>query len=220
MKDKKKNKDVPVQPDLKGEPVLNNPFFSNKDDQQETVPQDGLFKANDIEDDGPFQSAECSQEKEKQKLLDDLEKLNSQYVRLAADFDNYRKRQDQERQDLIKYNSASIIKELLPALDAFDKAFDSFKEMDDVGKLKESFNIIYRQMQESLVRMQGSKIKTAGEFFDPNYHEAVMQEETSEYADNTIVMELQSGYIVKDRVVRPSMVKVASNPSGEVLDSQ
>ena len=69
--------------------------------------------------------------------------MNSQYVRLAADFDNYRKRQDQERQDLIKYNSASLVKELLPALDTFDKALDSFKDMDDIEKLKESFNIIY-----------------------------------------------------------------------------
>ena len=79
--------------------------------------------------------------------------------------------------------------------------------------------VIYKQMQGSLTRMQVSKIKTAGELFDPNYHEAVMQEETTEYPDSVIMMELQSGYLVKDRVVRPSMVKVASNASGEVIDS-
>lgn len=219
MKDKKKNKDVSMQQGSSEESGLNNPFFSKKEDKPEAVPQSELVEKEEAVDDGLISTVEASQDVEKQKLVEELEKLNTQYVRLAADFDNYRKRQDQERQDLIKYTSASLVKDLLPALDTFDKAFASFKDMDDVEQLKESFNVIYRQMQESLNRMQVSKIKTTGELFDPNYHEAVMQEETTEYADHAIMMELQCGYIVKDRVVRPSMVKVASNPSGEVVDS-
>ena len=155
-------------------------------------------------------------EKEKEKLSVEFENLKSQYLRLAADFDNYRKRQDQERQDLIKSVSCDTIRNLLPALDSFDKAFVSFKELDDSAKLKESFNILYRQMYEALSKMEVVKVKTAGEQFDPNYHEAIMQEETNEYPDNTIVMELQCGYMVKDKLVRPAMVKVASNPSGVV----
>ncbi|MGD9580001.1 MAG: nucleotide exchange factor GrpE [Vampirovibrionia bacterium] len=219
MKDKKKNKDVSMQQESMDDSILNNPFYSKKEDIPEAVPQnESVNVAEDVEAQAD-QVVKESNDAEKKKLVEELEKLNSQYVRLAADFDNYRKRQDQERQDLVKYSSASLIKDLLPALDSFDKAFESFKDMDDPEKFKESFNVIYRQMQESLSRMQVSKIKTAGELFDPNFHEAVMQEETTEFPDNAIMMELQCGYMVKDRVVRPSMVKVASNSSGEVLDS-
>jgi molecular chaperone GrpE len=150
---------------------------------------------------------------EKQKLEEELETLKSQYIRLAADFDNFRKRQSSETSECFKSGSIEVLKNIIPVLDSFERAYTSFKTIDDPEKLKESFNVLYRQMQDGVSKMQLVKIKTQGELFDPNYHQAVMQEENSEYYDNAIIAELQHGYMLGDRVIRPSMVKVASNPN-------
>lgn len=157
-------------------------------------------------------------EKTKEELArsrEELDTLKNQYVRLAADFDNYRKRQAQERQDIAKRAGQEFVSGLLPVFDSFDRAYLSFKNLDDPEKLKESFDVLHRQMYENLAKLNVTKIKTAGEFFDPNYHEGVMREETTEYTDNQIMQELQCGYMVGDKVVRAAMVKVASNSSQE-----
>lgn len=158
--------------------------------------------------------------KEKQQLTDEIETLKNQYIRLAADFDNFRKRQLQEKQDMFKSGTCETIKTFLPIIDSFDRAYVSFKTLDDLEKLKESFNVLYRQIQDSLNKLQVTKIKTVGESFDPNFHEAVMREETSEYKDSDIIMELQCGYMLEDKVVRPSMVKVATNSTTTVKMKQ
>lgn len=166
----------------------------------------------------PSDSAEPTQstapeKNDKQDLLNELETLKSQYIRLAADFDNFRKRQDQEKQELLKYGAYDTAQKLLPVLDSFDRAYMSFKTLDDPEKLKDSFEVLFRQLHEGISKINITKIKTSGEIFDPNYHEAVMQEETTEYPDNGIMMELQCGYMLGEKVIRPAMVKVASNPT-------
>lgn len=150
-------------------------------------------------------------EKTDQDKINELETLKSQYIRLAADFDNFRKRQEQEKQELLKYGAYDAAQKLLPVFDSFDRAYMSFKTLDDPEKLKESFDVLFRQLQEGIAKLNINKIKTTGEIFDPNYHEAVMQEETTEYPDNGIMMELQCGYMLGEKVIRPAMVKVASN---------
>lgn len=204
-----------------------NPFFGSPQDRPPAAPEEHDIEMQQ-EKEEPAKESKLKffgkdkvkkLEKENKELLEKLEKLNSQYLRLAADFDNFRKRQDQERQDIFYSSLSDAVKNLLPTLDTLDKAYLSFRELDDVDKLKESFNVLYRQMQESMNRLQVVKIKTAGELFDPNYHEAVMQEETTDYPDNAIMMELQPGYMAAGRVVRPSMVKVASNPSADLSGS-
>jgi len=168
-----------------------------------------IFKDIKIPEAAP--APEPTENSEKQELLNEIETLKSQYIRLAADFDNFRKRQEQEKQELIKYGAYDAAQKLLPVLDSFDRAYMSFKTLDNPEKLKESFDVLFRQLQEGISRLQINKIKTVGEIFDPNYHEAVMQEETTEFADNAIMMELQCGYILGEKVLRPAMVKVASN---------
>ena len=98
-------------------------------------------------------------------------------------------------------------------LDSCDRAYAAFKDIDDAAKLKESFEVLYRQVQDCITKLDVTKVKTAGELFDPNYHEAVMREETDEHPDNLILTELQCGYMLKEKVLRPAMVKVASNSS-------
>ncbi len=141
----------------------------------------------------------------------ELETLKSQYIRLAADFDNYRKRHAQERESLLKYGAEETLKKLLPVLDTFERAKKSLNEVDDIEKAKESFNVVQKQLVEALEKIGLEKIETEKQTFNPELHEAVMQTQTEEYADHTIINELQSGYKLGDRVLRPAMVNVAVN---------
>lgn len=195
-----------------------NPFFAKKEEAAEESAQQQAQESDVAQEETAKKAkekpAKGKDSKDVAKIKAELEKVNNQYVRLAADFDNYRKRTDQEKQEIFKHSTTAAIKELLPALDNLDRAYLAFQTMDDPEKLKDSFNALYRSMQESIAKLKVEKIKTAGEIFDPNFHEAVMQEETTEYPDCAIMMELQPGYITGGKVIRAAMVKVASNPEG------
>lgn len=178
----------------------NNPF--SDDNTEETNNQN--TENQDIE------KEEKSSSQETDKLKKELEELNSLYIRMAADFDNYRKRQAQERESLLKYGKEETLKKLLPLFDTFDRAQKCFEEETDTEKLKECVNVIYKQMNDTVDKMGLKIIDTKDQQFDPNLHEAVMQTPTSEYPENTIINELQKGYMLEDHVVRPSMVNVAT----------
>lgn len=136
--------------------------------------------------------------------------LNNQYIRLAADFDNYRKRQAQERESLLKYGAENILKKLLEVLDNFERGAKSNETVDDCETLKESFNLIHKQLMDVLSKSGLEVIEAEGQIFDPNFHEAVMQTPTDEYPEHTIIAELQKGYKLGDRVLRPTLVNVAT----------
>lgn len=144
-------------------------------------------------------------------LQQDFDNLNNQYLRLAADFDNYRKRQAQERESLIAYGAQDAMKKLIEVLDNFDRAKQSIDNTDDVQQVKESFNVLYNQMFENLSKLGLEVIQAQGQEFDPNFHEAVMQTPTSEHEENHVIMELQKGYKLGDKVLRPTLVNVATN---------
>jgi len=144
------------------------------------------------------------------KLQEDFDTLNNQYLRLAADFDNYRKRQAQERESLLKYGAEESLKKLIEVLDNFDRAKNAIANVDDVQQVKESFDLLYNQLFDNLSKLGLEVIDTQGKEFDPNFHEAVMQTPTSEHAENHVIMELQKGYKLGDKVLRPSLVNVAT----------
>lgn len=144
------------------------------------------------------------------KLKADYEKLNNQYIRLAADFDNYRKRQAQERESLLKYGAEDTLKKLIEVLDNFERGSKAIADVEDCEKVKESFNLVYKQLNDALAKVGLEIIECEGKEFDPNYHEAVMQTPTSEHPEHTIIAELQKGYKLGDRVLRPSLVNVAT----------
>lgn len=144
------------------------------------------------------------------ELQDKYDKLNQQYIRLAADFDNYRKRQTQERENLINFGTENALKSMLVVLDNFERGQKSLENVDDCEKVKESFNLVYRQVSEALTKMGLEEIKAIGEEFDPNFHEAVMQTPTSEHKEHTVIAELQKGYKLGDKVLRPTLVNVAT----------
>lgn len=152
-----------------------------------------------------------SVENAENKLQQDFDNLNNQYIRLAADFDNYRKRQAQERAGLIAYGAQDAMKKLIEVLDNFDRAKQSIDNCDDIAQVKESFNVLYNQMFDNLTKLGLEIIPAQGEEFNPNFHEAVMQTPTSEHPENHVIMELQKGYKLGDKVLRPALVNVATN---------
>ena len=146
---------------------------------------------------------------ETDKLKADYETLNNQYLRLAADFDNFRKRQEQEREALLKYGKQECMKKIIEVVDNFDRAVQSVEKIDNVEKMKETFFVLNKQLIDSLTKLGLEHIECVGQKFDPNLHEAVMQTPTEEYEEDTIINELQKGYKLGDKVLRPSMVSVA-----------
>ena len=150
-----------------------------------------------------------TEESEADKIQQELESVKNQYVRLAADFDNYRKRQAQERENLLKYGAEETLKKFLPVIDTFQRADESIANLDDAQKIKESFQVVYKQLTDALDKIGVKKIETTGVEFDINKHEAVMQTPTSEHPEHTVIAELQSGYELEGRVIRPAMVNVA-----------
>lgn len=149
-------------------------------------------------------------QKGENKLQEDFDNLNNQYIRLAADFDNYRKRQEQERAGLIAYGAQDAMKKLVEVLDNFDRAKQAIESTEDINQVKESFNVLYNQMFDNLSKLGLEVIQAQGQEFDPNFHEAVMQTPTSEHPENHVIMELQKGYKLGDKVLRPTLVNVAT----------
>lgn len=127
-------------------------------------------------------------------------------LRLQADFENYKRRTLKEREDLLHYGTENLVCSLLPVLDNLERAIQS--QGGEEGLLK-GVEMVCQQFQEALKSQGVSKICAVGEQFDPNLHQAVMRLPSTEHPDNQIVEEFQTGYQLKDRVIRPSMVKVA-----------
>jgi len=152
-----------------------------------------------------------------------LEEFKGQYTRLAADFENFRKRTQKEKQELEEQAKCSSIKELLPVVDNFERARAHIKPQND-GEMTihKSYQSVYKQLVEALKRLGVSAMRPEGESFDPNLHEAVMREETEEHPDGTVLEQLMRGYVMGDRVLRHAMVKVATAPDvvpNEVVES-
>ena len=194
---------------------MSNPFKKNKEEDNENTQQEVILQEN-VEVFEPENKEEPVQEEtaeqptgELEKLKADYDTLNNQYIRLAADFDNYRKRQAQERESLLKYGAENTMKKLLEVLDNFERGKKAVENIDDCQKVKESFELVCNQMYDTLQKMGLEFIETEGKEFDPNLHEAVMQTPSSEVPEHTIIAELQRGYKLEDRVLRPALVNVA-----------
>ena len=197
---------------------MSNPF---KDNQKNEINPEAEVIVDTDNTTEKTQEAEENQEVEAQddtenteteidKLKSDYENLNNQYIRLAADFDNYRKRQEQERESLLKYGAEDTLKKLIEVLDNFDRGEKAIQDVEDCEKVKESFNLVHKQLTDALQKVGLETINCVGEEFDPNFHEAVMQTPTSEQPEHTIIAELQKGYKLGDRVLRPALVNVAT----------
>ncbi|MGK7920823.1 MAG: nucleotide exchange factor GrpE [Trichodesmium sp.] len=142
-----------------------------------------------------------------------------QYKRLAADFENFRKRTQKEKEELDTQTKCSTIIELLPVIDNFDRARSQIKPAND-GEMAihKSYQSVYKQMVDALKKLGVSPMRPEGQEFDPNLHEAVMREATTDHPEGTVTEELVRGYTLGDRILRHAMVKVATAP--EITESE
>tara|TARA_B100000029_G_scaffold198492_1_gene196723 strand:- start:173820 stop:174545 length:726 start_codon:yes stop_codon:yes gene_type:complete len=147
------------------------------------------------------------------KLIEEAHHYKDRWVRLAAEFDNYKKRTNREFGNLIKNAGESLITELLPILDNIERALQAPQTSDETRSFAQGFEMISQQFQEKLGKVGMKEIKADGEIFDPTQHEAVMAIENAEQPADTIVNVVEKGYTLNDKVLRPAKVIVARPPA-------
>lgn len=180
---------------------------ANVADSATVNPEDG----NSTTENTAQSNAQTSDSAELKSLKAQLDERSSQYMRIAADFENYRKRTLKEKDDLELQVKRNTITELLPIIDNFERARAQIKPQND-GEMAihKSYQGVYKQLVDCLKRLGVSPMRPEGQEFDPNEHEAVMREPTDEYPEGTVLEELVRGYFLGDRVLRHAMVKVAA----------
>jgi molecular chaperone GrpE len=147
---------------------------------------------------------------ELEKLKAERDSLIDRLARLQAEFENARKRTAREQQEFREYAVADALKALLPILDSFERALQT--SASEKSEFRGGVELIYKQLQDALVKLGLRPIPAKGEPFDPHLHQAIEMVDTTEAEDHHVLEELQRGYKLKDRLLRPSMVRVARNP--------
>lgn len=142
------------------------------------------------------------------ELQNEKDELYQKLLRIQAEYDNYRKRTQREKAADLKYKSQALVTELLPVVDNFERALQAQPKDESSKQFIEGIEMVYRQLEMALINEGVEVIPTVGEEFDPNIHQAVMQVEDEQFDSNVVTEELQKGYKLKDRVIRPAMVKV------------
>ena len=146
-------------------------------------------------------------------LQSENESLRSQYMRIAADFDNFRKRQSRDQDDLRLQITCTTLSEILPVVDNFDRARQQLNpQSDEAQTLHRSYQGLYKQLVDVFKQLGVSPMRVEGEPFDPNLHEAVLREESHDHAEDVVIEELQRGYHLNGRVLRHALVKVSMGP--------
>lgn len=140
---------------------------------------------------------------------EELNALNDKYLRLAAEFDNYKRRVQRDQQDTIRFANEKLFKDLLPTLDNLERALQSGREQALIQGLLEGVDLTYKHFLDTLQKMGIKQVTSVGEVFDPARHQAVGQVESTTVPENVVVDEYQKGYFLHDRILRPAMVTVA-----------
>jgi molecular chaperone GrpE len=208
-----------------GDDVEASPVDNNGDETtQPTVDTEALPTLGEVEFTEPvteeseeetrkFAALVVQLEGENKSLKAQLEDRSGQYMRIAADFDNFRKRTQREKEELEAQIKCATINELLPVVDSFDRARSHIKpQTDQETALNDSYQSVYKQLVDCLKRIGVAPMRAKGKEFDPNLHEAVMRQPTDEFPEGTVIEELQRGYMLGDRVLRHALVKVAVAP--------
>ncbi|WP_082707903.1 nucleotide exchange factor GrpE [Paenibacillus sp. DMB5] len=153
---------------------------------------------------------EASDGGEAAKRLQELaEEAQARTLRVQADFDNFRRRTQKEKEELAQYATSKLVTELLPVLDNFERALVTAPGSAESEAFTKGINMIFRQL-EGVLKSEGlTAMETVGQPFNPEYHQAIMQVESEEHEEGIVTEEVQKGYLLKDKVLRPAMVKVS-----------
>src|SRR2546427_9887273 len=149
-------------------------------------------------------------QQEIQALKQERDSLYDRLLRKQAEFENYKKRIDREKNESVQFASADLMKELLNALDSFELALKNAAKQSGGQNMLRGFELIYKQIEDTLARFGLKPIEAKGKKFDPHFHQAVSTEATDEVEENTVMDEMRKGYLLNGRLLRPAMVSVAA----------
>lgn len=173
-----------------------------------------------IESNGTYQQLLAEKEQQIESLKTQVEERTNQYLRIVADFDNFRKRVLKEKDELDQQIKGNTITELLPVVDNFERARSQLKPQTDAEmNIHKSYQSVYKQLVDSLKRLGVAPMRPEGKPFDPSLHEAVMRAPSSE-PEGTVLEELVRGYFLGDRILRHAMVKVATPTESVVISEE
>ena len=169
-----------------------------KDDVQDVVENEETTEENVVD---------IEEKLEEKKLKDEIDALNDQYKRLQAEYANYRRRTQEEKETIGIFANEKILSELIPVIDSMERALDACTDKEDT--MFKGVELVYRQLKDMIVKFGVEEIEAENAEFDPNLHLAVMQESVDGVEPNKVVMVLQKGYKLGNKVLRASMVKVS-----------
>ena len=188
-----------------------------KEDGSEAAASDGENPqrkpeiADPVEDENPLEDLEAQLEAKEQEAKENYDRL----LRVSAEFENYKKRATRDLEELRKFANQSLIKELLSVVDNLELAMNSTNGHKTIDQgLLQGLEMTHREILKVFEKFNVKPIEAKGQAFDPTFHEAVMQEETDNVDENTVINELQKGYLIHDRLLRPAMVVVARPKKG------
>lgn len=178
---------------------------------EETVENDSSNQTEEAEASDDKEKGKFFKKKEKKDKKDQaIEELTDKYTRLMAEFDNFRKRTEKEKEAMFEVGAKSVIEKILPVVDSFERGLAATTEEEKQTPFVEGMDKVYKQMISCLDEIGVKPIEAVGNEFDPEFHNAVMHEENEELGENIVAEEFQKGYTYRDGVVRHSMVKVAN----------
>ncbi len=198
----------------------------NQEDQQEISPElesQAQAEEAEIEQEEPFDPETADGEAllfKYRELEAELSEAQERVLRTAADAENFKKRLQREKEEQTRYANESFIRELLTVIDNLERALEHSGSESDQEGLVEGLNMTLKSFLDTLTRFGCTQVEAEGKPFDPNFHEAVSQEESADHEPNTVLNELQKGYMLKERLLRPAMVLVSKRSSKQDTDSR
>ncbi|MGG0642831.1 nucleotide exchange factor GrpE [Sporosarcina gallistercoris] len=170
--------------------------------------QDEVVASEPVEEEQVTLTAEEMKDAEIEELKSELQEEENRRLRVLADLDNVRRRAALDKEALQKYSAQEVLTSLVPVLDNFERGLSVKVESDDAKSLLTGMEMVFRSLEEALKSSGLTEIEAAGIEFDPNFHQAVMTDSDDNFPSGSVLEVLQKGYMLKDRVLRPAMVKV------------
>lgn len=206
MASKKKNGKSKADSKKVNEEILNEPVKEEAEEKteevkEETAAEETKTEASETEETSPA-------EKKKTKEQEKIEELEDRVKRQLAEFENFRKRTDKEKEQMFETGAKSVLEKILPVVDNFERGLSNIKPEEESDPHVEGMRMIYKQLMTELEKLEVKPIEAVGCEFNPDYHNAIMQVASEEYESGFVAQELQKGYMYRDSVLRHSMVAV------------
>ena len=207
MASKKKNGKSKADSKKPNEEILNEPVTEEAEEKkEETLTEEAVAEENNNES-GETEEASVKEEK-KTKEQEKIEELEDRVKRQLAEFENFRKRTDKEKEQMFETGAKSVLEKILPVVDNFERGLSNIKPEEEGDPHVEGMRMIYKQLMGELEKLEVKPIEAVGCEFNPDFHNAIMQVASDEYESGFVAQELQKGYMYRDSVLRHSMVAV------------